>query len=90
MAFLNSRIARELDVSRPTVILWRRRFVEGGPSALTQIAPGRGRRVTYGAERVNQIVQATTQTKPPGATHWNTRTMAKAQGLSKATVQRIW
>ena len=90
MAFLNSRIARELDVSRPTVILWRRRFVEGGPSALTQIAPGRGRRVTYGAERVNQIVQATTQTKPPGATHWSTRTMAKAQGLSKATVQRIW
>ena len=86
----NSRIARELDVSRPTVILWRRRFVEGGPSALTQIAPGRGRRVTYGAERVNQIVQATTQTKPPGATHWSTRTMAKAQGLSKATVQRIW
>ena len=64
--------------------------MEGGPSALTQIAPGRGRRVTYGAERVNQIVQATTQTKPPGATHWSTRTMAKAQGLSKATVQRIW
>ena len=59
-------------------------------AALTQIAPGRGRRVTYGAERVNQIVQATTQTKPPGATHWSTRTMAKAQGLSKATVQRIW
>ena len=86
----NSRIARELDVSRPTVILWRRRFVEGGPSALTQIAPGRGRRITYGAERVNQIVQATTQTKPPGATHWSTRTMAKAQGLSKAKVQRFW
>ena len=59
-------------------------------SALTEIAPGRGRRVTYGADRVNEVVQATTQTKPPGATHWSTRTMAKAQGLSKATVQRIW
>ena len=86
----NSRIAREVGVSRPTVILWRQRFRQGGPSALTEIAPGRGRRVTYGAERVNEIVQATIQTKPPGATHWSTRTMAKAQGLSKATVQRIW
>jgi len=86
----NSRIAREVHVSRPTVILWRQRFRQGGPGALTEIAPGRGRRVTYGAERVNEIVQATIQTKPPGATHWSTRTMAKAQGLSKATVQRIW
>ena len=86
----NSRNAREVHVSRPTVILWRQRFGQGGPSALTKIAPGRGRRVTYGAERVNEIVQATIQTKPPGATHWSTRTMAKAQGLSKATVQRIW
>ncbi len=86
----NSRIAREVGVSRPTVILWRQRFLQGGPCALTEIAPGRGRRVTYGAERVDQIVQATTQTKPRGATHWSTRTMAKAQGLSKATVQRIW
>ncbi len=38
---------------------------------------------------MNQIVRATTQTKPPGATHRSTRTMAKAR-LSKATVQRIW
>ena len=45
------------------------RFLEGGPHALTEIAPGRGRRVTYGAGRVNQTVRATTQTKPPGATH---------------------
>ena len=86
----NSRIAREVGVSRPTVTLWGQRFLQGGPGALTEIAPGRGRRVTYGADRVNQVVEATTQTHPPGATHWSTRTMAKAQGLSKATVQRIW
>ena len=76
--------------TRGTVLLWRRRFQEGGMDALTHIAPGRGRRPTYTAERVNQIVEATTQTKPRGATHWSTRTMAKAQGLSKDTVQRIW
>ena len=86
----NSQIAREMGSGRPTVIRWRQRFLQGGPGALTEIVPGRGRRVTYGADRVNQVVQATTQTKPPGATHWSTRTMAKAQGISKATVQRIW
>ena len=44
--------------------------------------------MTYNADRVKQIIEATTQSKPPGATHWSTRTMAKAQGVSKATVQR--
>lgn len=86
----NSRAAREMGVSRTTVILWRQRFSQGGPGALTKIAPGRGRRVTYGADRVNEVVQATTQTRPKGATHWSTRTMAKVQGMSKATIQRIW
>ncbi len=86
----NSATARELSVSRPTVILWRQRFLEGGPQALTIVAPGRGRRVTYDAERVRQLVQATLQTKPAGATQWRNRSMAKAQGMSKATVQRIW
>lgn len=86
----NSAIAREAGVSRPTVLLWRERFREAGPEALTKIAPGRGRRVTYDADRVTAVVQATLQTTPPGATHWSTRSMAQAQGLSKATIQRIW
>jgi transposase len=86
----NQRIAKELGVSRMTVLLWRSRFQGGGLEALTHIRPGRGRRPTYGAERVTQIVEATTQTKPRGATHWSTRTMAAAQGVSKATIQRIW
>lgn len=86
----NSGIAREMGVNRSTVILWRERFRHGGPESLTKIAPGRGRPVTYNADRVKQIIEATTQSTPPGATHWSTRTMAKAQGVSKATVQRIW
>lgn len=86
----NVRIARETGTSRPTVILWRQRFLQGGTDALTEIAHGRGRRATYGAERVNALVEATTQGKPHGMTHWSTRTMAKAQGMSKATVHRIW
>lgn len=86
----NVKIAQELKISRPTVILWRERFSAGGPEALTTILPGRGRPVTYSAEKVQSIVEATTQTKPPDATHWSTRSMAKSQGVSKATVQRIW
>ena len=86
----NSEIARRLGVSRPTVILWRRRFAEGGPQALTEIRPGRGRKPTISAEKIAEIVRATTQSRPPGQTHWSCRSMARAQGVSPATVQRIW
>jgi len=86
----NSQIARTLAVSRPTVILWRSRFAEGGTAALTETKPGRGRKPTIPAAKVKAIVQATTQTTPPGQTHWSCRTMAKAHGVSPATVQRIW
>jgi transposase len=86
----NSEIARRLPVSRPTVILWRRRFLTDGPRALTEVLPGRGRKRTISAAKVKAIVQATTQTVPAGQTHWSTRTMARAQGVSAATVQRVW
>ncbi len=86
----NSRIAKQEGTSRTTVILWRKRFGQGGPAALTETAPGRGRRATYGADRVKAVVEATTQTRPPGTTHWSTRTMGKAQGVSPSTVHRIW
>ncbi len=86
----NSQIARTLAVSRPTVILWRSRFGQGGTAALTETKPGRGRKPTISAAKIKAIVQATTQTTPPGQTHWSCRSMAKAQGVSPATVQRIW
>ena len=86
----NSQIAKQLGVSRPTVVLWRRRFDEGGPHALTEIAPGRGRPPMIDAAQVKRIVEATTRTKPRAATHWSCRTLAKAQGVSPATIQRIW
>jgi transposase len=86
----NSAIARALGVSRPTVIAWRSRFAQGGPQALTETRPGRGRKPGISAAKIKAIVQATTQTTPPGQTHWSCRTMAKAQGVSPATVQRIW
>jgi transposase len=86
----NSEIARELGVSRPTVILWRERFAQGGAPALAETKPGRGRKPSIPTAKVKAIVEATTQTTPPGETHWSCRTMAAAQGVSPATVQRIW
>jgi transposase len=86
----NNAIAKELGISRPTVLLWRDRFDVGGPQALVAVAPGRGRPRTITAAKVKRVVTATTQTTPKNATHWSTRTMAQAQGVSHATVQRIW
>ncbi len=86
----NSAIARTLGVSRPTVIMWRQRFAGEGTAALSETKPGRGRKPVISAEKIEAIVHATTQTKPQGHTHWSCRTMAKAQGVSPATVQRIW
>ena len=86
----NNAIAKTLAISRPTVLLWRERFAAGGPQALVQDAPGRGRPRAITAATVKRIVRATTQTTPPAATHWSCRTLARAQGVSPATVQRIW
>jgi len=86
----NRRIAHQLETSRPTVILWRNRFAAGGPMALTEHQPGRGRRPRVSPDRVKKIVEAKLHGHPTNATHWSVRTMAAAQGVSPAPVQRIW
>ena len=86
----NEAIAAELGTSKPTVGRWRTRFASA--------ADGRDRKGRF-ASRTHAghygrdgdaIVQKTTQEKPEDATHWSTRTMAKAVGVSKDTVQRVW
>jgi transposase len=83
-------IASKLDVNRKTVRLWRERFSRDGLQSLWEIAPGRGRKATYGPERVKAIVDATLQSKPKGNTHWSCRLMAASQGVSKSTVSNLW
>ena len=70
--------------------MWRRRVRAQGIGCVWEIAAGRGRKPDYNAARVAQLVEATLQTKPTGATHWSTRTMARAQGVSKNTIHRVW
>jgi transposase len=57
---------------------------------LEKDAPGRGRRPTITPVRVQEVISKTTQEKPANATHWSTRTMAEAAGLSEKSVRRIW
>ncbi len=83
-------IATDLDINFKTAALWRKRFINEGPDCLWEVAEGRGRKPTLTPQDIERIVDATLQTKPAGATHWSCRTMAKAQGVSKATVNRIW
>jgi transposase/transcriptional regulator with XRE-family HTH domain len=83
-------IAERLDVSRPTVQLWRERFLALRLLGLEKDAPRPGRfpKIQYG--KVTAIVNATLHTTPSNATHWSVRSMAKLQGISKNSVQRIW
>jgi transposase len=83
-------IASEMNLSRPTVQLWRDRFAARGLSGIEKDAPRPGRKPKLSAARVRRVIQATLETTPPNATHWSLRTMAKAQGISRMAVQRIW
>jgi transposase len=87
---LNQEIANRLNLSRPTIQLWRERFLAYRVAGLEKDAPRPGRLPRISAKKVQAVVDATLQTKPPQATHWSVRSMAKAQGLSRATIQRIW
>jgi transposase len=86
----DNAIAQNLQVSRQTVNLWRARFAQGGPQTLWEIAPGRGRKPTYGPEKIASIVEATLRTKPKGMTQWSCRLLAARQGVSKSTINNIW
>ena len=87
----DKQIAEEVGVRRQSVSLWRRRFLASGINGIAQDAPRGGRKRTARADaKVQAIVHRTTQTTPENATHWSTRTMAKAAGVSEATVRRVW
>ena len=83
-------IASAYGVHRHTAGLWRRRVRESGIDAVWEMQAGRGRKPQYNQAQRDALIAATLQTKPKGLTHWSCRTMAKAQGVSKNTVNRLW
>jgi transposase len=86
----NLEIAGRLGTSRQTVGLWRSRFLAKGLEGIAKDAPRGGRPPRQRRKVEARIVEATTQTRPPHATHWTTRTLAAELGVSHAMVQRVW
>jgi transposase len=85
----NSEVARRLHVTGATVGKWRQRFVplrlDGLPD---EPRPGTTRRLSDAA--VERVLARTLETQPQAATHWSTRSLAQASGLSQSSISRIW
>ena len=86
----NTAIAAQLGVSAYSVTAWRERFGTDGLAKFGQVRKGRGRKPEIAQEKIDKIVRLTQEAKPEGETHWSCRSMAKATGVSAATVQRVW
>ena len=85
----NQTVAKKLRVSPQMVGRWRARFVTRRVDGLLdEPRPGAPRTITD--DTVEAVIVRTWETTPDGATHWSTRTMAKATGLSHGTIARIW
>ena len=85
----NTEVAQRCRVTRPTVGKWRRRYVERRMDGLfDEPRPGHPR--TVSDEEVERVLVQTLESQPQNATHWSTRSMAQASGLSQSTVSRIW
>ena len=86
----DSDIAAALNITPHKAARWRSRFLQLGLLGLEKDAARPGRPVRIGTKKTQAVVTKTTQELPPNATHWSTRTMAAATGLSEASVRRIW
>ena len=86
----NQQIAAQMSVTPKKAARWRNRFLAGGIAALKRDAPRPGRTRTITEGNVKRVVEMTLHHKPANATHWSTRTMARAAGISEASVRRIW
>ena len=85
----NKAVARKLRTSLGMVGKWRARFLKARLEGLyDEPRPGAPRKVSDA--EVERIVIQTLESTPRGETHWSTRGMAKATGLSRMTISRIW
>ena len=83
----NLAIAERLGITRVTVAMWRKRFAAKRLDGLVD-APRPGAPRQIGDAKIAEVVTTTLETMPVAATHWSTRSMAKATGVSVSTVSR--
>jgi transposase len=86
----DQQIAAALGITRQKAGRWRKRFIQLGIPGIEKDAPRPGRTKRITVAQVRAILHKTTQEKPEGATHWSSRTLARATGFSPATIRRIW
>jgi len=85
----STAIARRLGCTGSTVGKWRGRFAERGLDGLhDEPRPGKPRQISD--EEVERVIVKTLEEKPKDATHWSTRSMAAATGMSQTAISRIW
>ncbi|MGH8021742.1 MAG: IS630 family transposase [Opitutaceae bacterium] len=85
----NAEAARRLHLNPARAGKWRGRFIKQRMHGLADAPrPGQPRKVTDA--RAGQVVTRTLETRPKGATHWSTRSMARATGLTQNAIVRIW
>ena len=85
----NKLVARKLRVSPGTVVKWRARFLQARLEGLyDEPRPGAPRSVSD--DQIEQVIIQTLESTPRGGTHWSTRGLAQATGLSRMTISRIW
>ena len=85
----NTAIAQEVGLSRPTVGVWRQRYLEQRiPGLYDELRPGGPRSIED--EQITTLIRKTLKTQPKDATHWSCRSIAAETQLSKSTVHRIW
>lgn len=85
----NRQVARELRITDQTVCKWRERFRAAGLEGLAdEPRPGAPRKISDA--QVEALITRTLESTPAHGTHWSTRTIAQAVGLSQSAISRIW
>src|SRR6202166_5086755 len=82
-------IKRQLQTTAPTIIRWKRRFLDHGLDGMDTSHPGQKPSVLTPALRA-RILSATRRKPSDGSTHWSCRKLATALGVSKDAVHRVW
>lgn len=85
----NAAIAEELGTDRECVGRWRKRFAEKRVAGIERDAPRPGRKQSIPVATVKKVIHLVTSKTPPNATHWSTRSLARAVGISFKSVHRI-
>jgi len=82
-------VCAQLGLTRGTVSKWRSRFLTDRLEGLSD-EPRPGRPRVIGDEAVEALIVKTLEEAPGQDTHWSTRSMASATGMSQSAVSRIW